>query len=57
LLADTDDHAAVRAAAHRSLVPLPAWVPSVVLKFPAKPTPHRGRQHAPQPKRKARRRA
>jgi hypothetical protein len=55
LVADMGDHAAARTAAQRSLAPLPAWVPSVVLKFPVGPAPRR--REAPQPKRKTPRRA
>jgi hypothetical protein len=57
ILVDVDDHAAIRAAARRSLEPLPSGTPSVILKFPGALAARRGRRHEPQPKRKARRRA
>lgn len=57
ILADVDDHAAIRDAARRSLELLPSGTPSVVLKFPIALAPCRVRRHEPQPKRRARRRA
>jgi len=57
LVSGMDNCAAVRTAMQRSLAPLPAWVPSVVLKFPSNPAPRRGRPLEPQPKRKTRRQA
>jgi hypothetical protein len=52
ILGDVDDYVAIRAAARRSLEPLPSGTPSVVLKFPTPVAPRR-RQPAPKVRRRA----